>query len=229
MSLPSLDHFNFREYEHFYEPAEDTYLLIDALQADADFLRDSVRPSLCLEIGPGSGLVTAALCALLREGKREQDLLSKPLRPIFMAAEINPRAAGACLLTAKANKVEPFEVVCCDLALCMRDRLRRQVDILVFNPPYVPTPPEEVGSKDIAAAWAGGERGRQVVDRFLPDVKELLSPNGCFFMVAVEDNDPTEIISIMQSYGVHAEVVLRRKAKNEALCILKMRHEESRR
>lgn len=56
MSLPSLDHFNFREYEHFYEPAEDTYLLIDALQADADFLRDSVRPSLCLEIGYGRHL-----------------------------------------------------------------------------------------------------------------------------------------------------------------------------
>lgn len=51
MSLPSLDHFHFREYDHFYEPAEDTYLLIDALRADADFLRDSVRPSLCLEIG----------------------------------------------------------------------------------------------------------------------------------------------------------------------------------
>lgn len=51
MSLPSLDHFHFRDYEHFYEPAEDTYLLIDALQADAGFLRESVRPSLCLEIG----------------------------------------------------------------------------------------------------------------------------------------------------------------------------------
>lgn len=51
MSLPSLEHFNFREYEHFYEPAEDTYLLIDALQADAGFLRDRVRPLLCLEIG----------------------------------------------------------------------------------------------------------------------------------------------------------------------------------
>lgn len=61
MSLPSLDHFNFREYEHFYEPAEDTYLLIDALQADADFLRDSVRPNLCLEIGYGRNSVKSLL------------------------------------------------------------------------------------------------------------------------------------------------------------------------
>lgn len=64
MSLPSLDHFNFREYEHFYEPAEDTYLLIDALQADADFLRDSVRPSLCLEIGYGRGGVPSLMNGL---------------------------------------------------------------------------------------------------------------------------------------------------------------------
>lgn len=51
MALPSLDHFNFREYDEFYEPAEDTYLLIDALQADAHFLRSHVQPRLCLEIG----------------------------------------------------------------------------------------------------------------------------------------------------------------------------------
>eukprot|EP00903_Cladosiphon_okamuranus_P015185 g14039.t1 len=221
------------EYEHFYEPAEDTYLLIDALHADAEVLRNRVRPSLCLEIGPGSGLVTAALCALLQEGGRKEEeeapapvaLQRKLLRPLFMAAEINPRAAAACVRTAKANKVEPFEVVCCDLASCVGDRLRQQVDILVFNPPYVPTPPEEVGSKDIAAAWAGGERGREVVDRFLPAVKELLSPTGCFYMVTVEDNDPAEIISIMRGYGVHGEVVLRRRAKNEALSILRMRHD----
>ncbi|CAM9518702.1 unnamed protein product [Ectocarpus sp. 13 AM-2016] len=232
MTLPSLDHFNFREYDHFYEPAEDTYLLIDALQADADLLRYSVRPRVCLEIGPGSGLVTAALSALLREEKEETPSQPPPppppppSRPLFMAAEINPRAAAACVLTAKANNVEPFEVVCCDLDICMRDRLKGQVDVLLFNPPYVPTPQEEVGSKDIAAAWAGGERGREVIDRFLPAVKELLSPGGFFYMVAVEDNNPTEIVSVMRGYGVHAEVVLRRRAKNEALCVIKMRHQE---
>lgn len=50
-SLPSLEHFDFREYEQFYEPAEDTYLLVDALHAQKDYIRNTVRPRLCLEIG----------------------------------------------------------------------------------------------------------------------------------------------------------------------------------
>ncbi|CAM9507981.1 unnamed protein product [Ascophyllum nodosum] len=219
MSLPSLDHFDFREYEHFYEPAEDTYLLIDALRGDADYLLATVRPRICLEIGPGSGLVTAAVHDLFRGGGRDAP------RPLYMTAEINPRAARACVRTAEANNVQPCEVVCCDLATCMKDRLSRQVDLLLFNPPYVTTPPEEVGSKDIAAAWAGGLRGREVIDRFLPMVKDLLSPTGCFYMVAVEDNDPAQIASVVEGYGVKAEIILRRRAKNEALCVMRMRHE----
>ena len=41
----------------------------------------------------------------------------------------------------------------------------------VFNPPYVPTPDEEVERKGIAQAWAGGYKGRAVTDLVLPKVK----------------------------------------------------------
>lgn len=61
---------------------------------------------------------------------------------------------------------------------------RRRCFLQVFNPPYVPTPTGEIPSSQwkydedgcsISAAWAGGIRGREVVDRLLPLVMPLCS------------------------------------------------------
>jgi release factor glutamine methyltransferase len=54
---PSLSHISKADYEHVYEPAEDTFVLLDALEADADVLKSgalggaSRKPRLCVEIG----------------------------------------------------------------------------------------------------------------------------------------------------------------------------------
>lgn len=56
------------------------------------------------QCSPGSGVVTAALCAMLKEGGHGA------LQPLYMAAEINRKAAGACKRTAEANRVIFFAV-----------------------------------------------------------------------------------------------------------------------
>ena len=44
----------------------------------------------------------------------------------------------------------------------VQDRFRGSVDVLICNPPYVATEHVETGSRDIAAAWAGGCEGMEV-------------------------------------------------------------------
>ena len=179
--LPSLDHLSTADFECVYEPAEDTWLLCDALLADAPALA-SAAPSLAVEIGPGSGAVSTYLCNLLAS--------RGAWRPAVIACDVNVHACRATLATAAANGARAgVEAVECDLLRPLAARAAGAVDVLLFNPPYVPTPDEEVGRGGLAAAWAGGEDGRVVIDRVLPMLPALLArPHGVAYMVVVEEN-----------------------------------------
>jgi len=47
-----------------------------------------------------------------------------------------------------------------------------------------------VGCQSLSASWAGGVKGRQVIDRLLVQVADLLSDRGLFYIVIIQDNDP---------------------------------------
>ena len=53
-----------------------------------------------------------------------------------------------------------------------------------------------MGSKGIEASWAGGFKGREVLDKFLPQVSSILSVNAVFYLVVIEENDPGKFITI---------------------------------
>ncbi|ETW04416.1 hypothetical protein H310_04697 [Aphanomyces invadans] len=140
-----------------YEPAEDTYLFLDALQDEKDFLV-ALHPRIMLELGPGSGVVGVFATNQLAAAGIDDIVL--------FAVDINEQATACTKNTASLNGVSRIEILRMDLLTQVR--LRQQVDVLLFNPPYVPTPSDEVGSIGIEAAWAGGKHGREVIDRVLP-------------------------------------------------------------
>ncbi|XP_075289432.1 methyltransferase HEMK2 [Opisthocomus hoazin] len=191
-----------------YEPAEDTFLLLDALERDAARLR-AARVEICLEIGAGSGVVSAFLA-------------SSVIGPgaLYVCTDINPMAAYCTLETALLNNVH-LEPVITDLVKGLSPRLNGKVDLLLFNPPYVVTPSEEVASHGIEASWAGGKKGREVMDRVFPLVPDLLSPRGLFYLVTIKENNPDEILETMKKHGLEGTRVLSRQAGQEMLTVLK--------
>uniref|UniRef100_A0A8C0J9L3 Methyltransferase HEMK2 n=1 Tax=Chelonoidis abingdonii TaxID=106734 RepID=A0A8C0J9L3_CHEAB len=194
-------------FSEVYAPAEDTYLLLDALEQDAAQLSDAGF-EISLEVGAGSGVVSAFLASIVGPSA------------LYICTDINPIAASCTLETAVLNKVHIHPVIT-DLVTGLLPRLNGKVDLLLFNPPYVVTPSEEVESHGLEAAWAGGKNGREVMDRLFPLVPDLLSTGGLFYLVTIKENNPDEILETMKKYGLRGTRVLSRQAGRETLSILK--------
>jgi release factor glutamine methyltransferase len=261
-SMPTLHHLSRTDYQTVYEPAEDTYLLLDALLHefeqgvfDVPRMRDNEEEEddtfVVLEIGCGTGVPSVWF-----RQQWAQRYPNCPLRSIV--TDINPRALqvavqtdecnnwttttttttgtdGTSINTTPHNQLCSMEIIHCDLATALLEKYAASIDVILFNPPYVVTPDDEVvdfsrttlidmkdnDSSIIAAAWAGGFRGRRVLDRALPQLQHLL--RGTAYVVTVDDNQPWELANLCREhYNLHMHPLLRRKAYNEYLTIQKI-------
>uniref|UniRef100_A0A8D0I1D3 Methyltransferase HEMK2 n=1 Tax=Sus scrofa TaxID=9823 RepID=A0A8D0I1D3_PIG len=87
---PEYGHVGRGVFSDVYEPAEDTFLLLDALEAAA---AEFSGVEICLEVGSGSGVVSAFLASVIGP------------QALYMCTDVNPEAAACTLETARCNKV----------------------------------------------------------------------------------------------------------------------------
>ena len=211
--LCDLDSIDSKEYRNIYEPNEDTYLLIDALNLESKNSIVEQNPSTVLEIGIGSGAVINSLQMLMRRDGCKVDQIK------FTGTDINPLALEAAKKVSEANK-NTIEYKECIFA----DGIETKMDIIIFNPPYVVTSEEELleaqEKKNIAAAWAGGTDGIQVLIRVVPTIKRLLSENGVFYLLLIQEN--LKVINLFEQHGFEWSVVMKREVMMENQVIIKL-------
>ncbi|XP_043695559.1 methyltransferase N6AMT1-like [Telopea speciosissima] len=193
-----------------YEPCDDSFALVDALLADRNNLLEH-RPTFCIELGCGSGYVITSLAIMLgQEGAGVS----------YFATDINPHAVRVTRETLEAHGVHA-EVILTDIVSGLERRLVGMGDVIVVNPPYVPTPEDEVGRDGIASAWAGGENGRSVIDRILPIADKLLSERGWLYMLTLAANNPSQICRMMREKGYASRIIVQRSTEEESLHVIK--------
>lgn len=136
--------------------------------------------------------------------------------------DINPQATIATLRCAETNHCEDsIQVILTDLTSGIQDRLKNSVDILIFNPPYVPTESSEISEKgDVSSAWAGGTSGMQVTNRFIDLLPQLLSSTGKFYLVLIRQNDPVSVCHSLKQKGIQAKICHQRICGSEHLFVI---------
>jgi release factor glutamine methyltransferase len=156
-------------------------------------IKDSER---ILEIGCGSGIISAVI-------KANTDAK-------VVGIDINPHAT-AC---TKQNGVE---VIRGDMLSCIKGKF----DMIIFNPPYLPTLGDEEIPKDwINVALDGGYNGRRIIFRFLEDAVNHLVENGRILMVVSSLTGVEEVKSKMTSLNYAVEDKIQERFMFEQLTVV---------
>jgi len=148
-----------------------------------------------LEIGTGSGTVAAGL----------------PETAQVFATDINPHAA-AC-----ARK-KGLEVVRADLF----SGIRGSFDLILFNPPYLPTQPEERIDDWLEFALDGGITGRDAIGRFATEVGHVLAPGGRILLLISSLTGLPEVRVLFEKHGYLVSIFIQEPAEGEVLYVLRI-------
>ena len=158
-------------------------------------LREVRTADRVLEVGTGSGYVAAGLLSRAAE---------------VVATDINPHAARC----ARAR----------DLAAVRTDLfagLSGPFDLVLFNPPYLPTAPEERIDDWLEYALDGGPTGRVVIERFIADLGRVLAPFGRVLLLVSSLTGPDEVRELFARAGFVSFVVDEEALEGERLSVLR--------
>jgi release factor glutamine methyltransferase len=154
-----------------------------------------------LEVGTGSGWVAERVAT-----ERGLDVVGSDLNP-HAARQARERGVEAVV----ADLLSPFRADAFD-AVC-------------FNPPYLPTDPENEWDDWMEHALSGGESGRELIEPFLADVGRVLAPDGVVLLLVSSLTGYEEVLAIVEEAGFDHEAVVEESFPFETLTVLALRRE----
>ncbi|MFJ4830578.1 HemK2/MTQ2 family protein methyltransferase [Streptomyces sp. NPDC088747] len=164
-----------------YAPQADSYFLAEAIR------RENVAGLDVLDLCSGSGVLAAHAARL---GARAT------------AVDISRRA----VFTVRLNALLARQRVAVHRGDLLGALPGRTFDLIVSNPPYVPTPPAVLPSRGSARAWDAGPDGRVLLDRICEASPLALRRGGTLLLVHSAVSGPEASVRILREAGLRAEV-----------------------
>ncbi|RLF75190.1 protoporphyrinogen oxidase [Thermococci archaeon] len=152
---------------------------------------------LALDIGTGTGII-----ALLMARKAR----------FVLGIDVNPKAVELARENAGINDIKNVEFRISNLF----ENVEGKFDIITFNAPYLPGEPE----KPIDHALVGGERGREVLDRFIDEARNYLKPKGMVQIVQSSITGIEETLEKLKNKGFNIEITARERYFFEEILVI---------
>lgn len=155
-------------------PRPETEVLVDAVLQHIDSA--GIEAPVVVDLCTGSCAIAASIA------------VERPAATVY-ATEIVPDTASVAAANAERSGAgERLSVLTGDLFAPLPAELKGRVDVVVSNPPYIPTSdladlPAEVAGHEPMIALDGGPDGLDVVRRIAVDAQEWLRPGG---LIAIE-------------------------------------------
>lgn len=129
-----------------------------------------------------------------------------------IASDLNPHACRRArehgLDAVRGDLLSPFQ--------------SNAFDAVAFNPPYLPTDPENEWDDWMEVALSGGESGRAVIEPFLDDVGRILAPDGVVLLLVSSLTEFDRVIEYAENRGFETSVVAEESFPFETLSVLKL-------
>ncbi len=177
-----------------YQPAEDSVLLAETCEG-------GLTENQCvLDVGTGSGVVA--------EHVRRQ------VGARVVGIDINPHACRQAkarnVPVVRGNLVDPFRA--------------NRFDVIVCNPPYLPTEPTAEREDWLRLAVSGGETGRDVVEALLGDAGRVLRDDGVIYLLvsSLMNTEAVEATATAAGFDV-TEIARDASFPFEVLSVLELR------
>lgn len=151
--------------------AADAAAAVDGMLLNVERFEPPVFEPLVVDVCTGSGCIACSIASEMPGAK-------------VIATDIAPEAVQLARENARVLGVdERVKVLACDLGAGVPDRFEGRIDLVISNPPYVPSGimgeiPSEVRDFEPALALDGGADGLDVFRRLVPFAVCFLRPGG---------------------------------------------------
>jgi release factor glutamine methyltransferase len=179
--------------DQIYLPAEDTFLLKEVLEKE-----NFKNKNTFLEIGAGSGIISLSIYDCFKD---------------ITLVDIDKIVIGYLKKLKKEYSLKKLKVIQSDL---FSKLVGKKYDVIVFNPPYVPSEDIKVYSTD------GGRKGSDIILKFINGLKKHLNKEGTCYLLLSSHNDLKRIYNNILKNHLTYNILDEKNLFFEKLIVLKI-------